>query len=291
MKKIWRKVILFLMLTTGIAGSGMTASAALNININVDGKKITHLLGGYLTYNCDLNKDGRKETIKCSYNKNGKDILYLNGKQVLAATSKNSYGYWIYDLNKKDRYLEIYGKSKLAGKSVFYRYNGKKLVAIAAGLYGDGKVFKSMPVETSYWTSQPGDGTYYAYVALGGFTASQGYGGYVPIKLRCRIVNKKMVVWPGADHEMVMRTTILFGITNFSIAPQANGYLIAYDKPALSGVRRLFTLKKGDKYTYLKVRFSSPYSFIQIKDQKTGRVGWVGVRTSQMKLASDVERK
>ena len=285
MKRIWMKSVLFLLLTAGVITGSLSAEAA----VNVDGGKVI-FLSDEEKYRCDLNKDGRKETIECFYNYGaGKDLLYINGALALSVNTKSNDSFWIMDLNKKDRYLDLYVNSTLPGKSVFYRYNGKKLTGIAVGLYGDGKIFKSMPAETQHWDIQPGNGIYSAYMALGGFSSSQGYGGYIPIQMKFGIKNKKMIIQTGMEHELAARTT-LNGAINYSIAPKVTKTLIAYNKPALKGVKVAFTLKKGDSYMYQKIRFSTPYSFIQIKNLKTGKTGWVGIKTSQLKLASDVVR-
>ena len=65
---------------------------------------------------------------------------------------------------------------------------------------------------------------------------------------------------------------------------KASGKIIAYDKPALKGVNEKFTLNKGDSYTFIKIKFAKPYTFIQIRKQKTGEIGWTGVKTSQLKI-------
>ena len=103
-----------------------------------------------------------------------------------------------------------------------------------------------------------------------------------------RQIGKRMAFWADAEHELAMSTSNGLGQTDYSIVPSATGTLVAYNKPAVTGVNKVFTLKKGDKYIYLTVKFSSPYSFIQIKDLKTQKTGWVGVKTSQLKLAAEV---
>ena len=267
-------------MTMGIMGSGLAVSAETETIFFEDG----------MTYKYDLNKDGKNETIECIYNYGGKDILYINGKKALSAVSKNSEGYCLMDINEEDRYLEIFGRSKYSGKSVFYRYNGKKLNTVATGLHGDGKIFKNMPAEIRWWIFQPGNGVYNAYMALGGFSASQGYGGYIPVKVKFRKVGKKMTFWANAEHELLTETTDEDGEVDYSIVPRASGTMTAYNKPALKGVSKAFILEKGDRYTYLSVKFSLPYSFIQIEDLKTEKTGWVVVKTSALKLAPDIVR-
>ena len=276
MKKLLMRVSLFLMIMAGVVGSGLPVSAAIE----------TTFLKHYYKYSCDLNGDGKKETIECIYGQDGKDLLYINEEKVLSATSKNSNGYFLMDVNEKDRYLEIYGRSKYPGKSVFYRYNGKKMVAIAAGLYGDGKIFKSVPAEAQYWDSQPGNGTYIAYMAL--IVDNLDYK-YIPMMAKFGRSGKKMIFLANEEHELATET-MRDGVINYSITPRAKTRLPAYKKPSLKGNDEAFTLEKGDKYTFLKVKFSSPYTFVQIMDLKTEKTGWLIMKTSQFKLAAGEEQ-
>ena len=282
MKKIWVKVLLLLVLLMGLEGGILSVSAKEN-TVEINGQKMV-FLSKNTTYRCDLNKDNKKEILHVVYGKNGKDELYINGQKVLS-TKNFKQNFHILDLNKNDKYIEIYALSHLASKGGFYRYKNGKLYKIATGLYGDGNIIPKKIRDNihRFWYSQPGNGVYIAYAAVGGFRSSQGYGGYVKAQLKFTIKNKKMVFQADAEHNLAIRSS-LNGKSNYEISPKASGKLIAYNKPAMHDVQKVFTLPKGERYTYLKVKFSDPYSFIQIKRERTGQTGWVVVRRSQLKI-------
>lgn len=89
------------------------------------------------TMKLDLNKDGKKETIKMEchtyddwdwseadnyYN------IYVNKKCVL----RNGSQIWIMDIDTRDKYIEIVATFKEKNGLYIYRYNGKKLSLYAS---------------------------------------------------------------------------------------------------------------------------------------------------------------
>lgn len=269
-----KKLTVTLFLIIGLLGDTLQLSAFSGyLNIAYITTKQTTVLMEDVEYRCDLNNDGLRESLKISTQKN-KHFLYIDGKKVLTVTGKNIF-FILFDLDKDDSYGEIYVKAyNTTAKSAFYRYNGKKFYKFASGLYGDGYFLKKRVKDNSYISYQFGDGTYISYASVKGFPASKGYDGYVPVILKFRAANKKMQFQMNTEHDIP-----------FQYTQTASGTMVAYNKPSAKNVEKVFTLKKGDKYVFKKIKFSKPVSFIQIQNLKTKKTGWIAVNGRQMKIA------
>lgn len=224
-------------------------------------------------YQCDLNKDSIRETLRVTKSGN-KTYLFLNGKRVLSVPGSKNIYFSVLDLNRKDSYGEIYVQASYEIlKSAFYRYDGKKLNKLADGLYGDGYFLKKI-IDNNYICDQPGNGTYIGFASVGGFVTGTGYNGYVPVFLKFAVKSGKMKFQVNAEHDVA-----------FQYTQTASGTMVAYNTPSVKKAKKVFSLRKGDKYVFKKIKFSRPISFIQIKNLKTKKTGWIAVNAKQLKIS------
>lgn len=226
------------------------------------------------TIRVDLNKDGKKETVRVEYPDKqllyGYD-LYINGRLLL----KDFYGLWILDINTNDKYIEIavYDTVRLR----IYRYNGKKLTAYVSAL--EGLNFSDQLKKNQFYSSAEldiktaGNGSITIYNTItipstinnmGTFYGSCRYGLNYIVKKKSMRYNAKEICKVTMPDEKTLKMTKKWN---------------AYKYPRLKPNKKMFTVKKGDVIKITNLKITPAYSYMKITNVKLRRSGWVIFRT------------
>lgn len=239
------------------------------------------------TLKLDLNKDGKKETIKMQCRSYGDSWdsadnyydVYINKKKVL----KEGEQIWIMDINQKDKYIEIVVSYKHKSGLHIYRYNGKKLV-----LYASAKV-------TTFHNLMKKNTIYFA-----------GYDERYKIKTsgKGRLIVCNEVYVPSAEMDelgdafcnvefnyIVKKNLIKYDQSascKVNNVEGTNGILRinkkwnAYKYPRFSSNKKVFVINKGDKVKVTNFKFTAKYTYMKVKKLKTNKTGWVFFRTKDI---------
>lgn len=222
------------------------------------------------TYTLNLNGAGKSEKvqIKCD-NSTAIWRLYINEKQVLTG---KTYLPNFYDIKRKDKYVEIISYDGSTKAYTAYRYNGKALKKYVTRKSGYISWLKGSDRNRLVGDVMTGNGVYFSGY-LRGFSANTGNGGRINVGIRYKVKGKKLVFDSSAYH-------YVYGFGTQT----AKGKMVAYTKPAVRAKKK-FTLVKGDKYTFSRVKFTKKYTFFQVKKSSGGKTGWIPVKTSTLRLS------
>lgn len=218
------------------------------------------------TYQYDLNGDKRTESIrvqKSRINDDRTDVkVYINGSLLLKRMLIDCDLYtdnaevYLLDLNKKDKYKEIYMHyvdfGGAYGPSV-YRYNGNSFQQIAYGYDTNAKRCEFSALSNK----QPSNGT----IAYTGYLAIEA-GNSIPVTYQLKVSSRNLV-------QKSYTLTV----------PQQGRYKTTKTVKAMksrNGKKTAFTMKRGNSVRIIKVyaKPNAKYLYFYVKNAK-GKKGWV----------------
>lgn len=272
MKKTWMIAVLMI---TVLTISGMTVQAKNNFYYMGYGKNdISESNDGYYikTVN-DLNLDGKSDVIESFEDLNDKVILKINSIIVKTYDYRKSdarFRVGIGDLITKDKYKELFILEP-SQKVVIYRYNGESLVKYTSSYKLNNKKHKIL-----------GKGCYSSPTAVYGNGKYKSYGSLVHknnksadwgINFSYKVVNGNLMI----DTSKVYK----IDCGEAGIIPAATT-MYAYKYPRTSSNKLLFTLRKNQRYTPLKIKLGKKYSYVYVRSASTKQKGWILLRTADL---------
>lgn len=264
----WIKKITIMLLLLVVSGGSLKVQAAYNKCL--DDKYKTQ------TVRVDLNKDGKKETIKAVYREsNWNRQLYINNKLVLKYVDK----VWIADIDTKDQYIEIVvfdGINKLK----IYRYNGKKIV-----LYASAKtdatftgMLKKNRIRAVFESNMKanGNGTITICSPIGMNSATDYWNTRGICECYLNYTVKKNSI--KYNQSAIVKANLANDVDCLKVKKKWE----AYKYPRVKSNKKVFTIKKGERIRITNFKFTSTYTYMKIKKEKTKQVGWIIFRTKDL---------
>lgn len=272
--KYLKRAIVLIMLFVGILGT-----------INVQAAYNKCPTGRYIPYKTktikvDLNKDGKKETVKVEcHGTYGTDCsLYINKKLAI----KNCGLIWITDIDTRDHYIEIIELGSEDPILKIYRYNGRKLTRYASAkcAYTFQNAMKNNYIyaETTGRIETTGKGKIIIYSSVD-VHSDNDHSGELGNSVEngfCYTVRKNSIK---------LDQSALCKVTDENRGTGTRKIMkkwVIYKYPRLKANRKIFTVNKGDKVKIMNFKFTSKYTYMKIQKLKTKKVGWVIFRTKDL---------
>ena len=241
--------------------------------------------GRYIPYKTkiikvDLNKDGKKETVKVEcHGDYGTDCsLYINKKLVI----KNCGLIWITDIDTRDHYIEIIELGSEDPILKIYRYNGKKLTKYAsakrADTFQDAMKKNYIYAETTGRIETTGKGKIVIYSSVD-VHADNDHSGELGSSVEngfCYTVKKNSIK---LDQSVICKVTDENRGTGIRKIMKK---WVIYKYPRLNSNRKVFTVNKGDKVKIMNFKFTQKYTYMKLQKLKTKQTGWVIFRTKDL---------